>query len=342
MATRKKVRRKTDDEIAYGLEPDFTNKRQRADRYNSTLIHALTWYRKVASDTDKKRWMVEWAKENTLVEEAKLKAIPEAFCGSYGSMCRVLDRGFKAKGKDIQNLKDNITKLAHERHALVEAETPDAPKVPARIAKEKKLSPWYTAFDLYVDGAEKLLATPSGKLNKSELAELEKHYQDQLDDVVAHPKDYPAAKVLTKRFGEVLEQIKAQQVVTKITRTRRKKVVTKDKQVAKLNYQTDSAEFGGLVSQNPEKLIGANVALLFNTKYRMIQLYVGEGLAVQGSTIKNFDAEKSYAKKVRKPEEFLPQLTVQKKSVKLVSEINAKPQKVTGRVNKDTIILKVW
>lgn len=340
---RKPRKRKTDDEIAYGLEPEFTRKRQ-PNEYNSTLANALTWYRRVASDTDKKRWMIEWATENTNVQEATLKLVPEAFCGSYGAMCRVLERGFKAKGKDIQNLKDRIVSLAHS-HGVEEAAEAVKPKLPPRIAKEQRLTPWYTTLDLFIDGVEKLLAQPSGtaKLNKTEVAELEDHYARQLADVEQNPKDYTDPKEQINRISQALEMVKAQGVVVKITRTRRKKLVTKDKQVAKLNFLNDTTEYGGLVSINPEKLIGATCAILFNVKYRNIQVYFSdEGLAVQGSTLKNFNGEKSYGKTVRVPEAFLKQLTVEKKSVKLVSEINAKAKPLTGRVNKDTIILKAW
>jgi hypothetical protein len=133
-------------------------------------------------------------------------------------------------------------------------------------------------------------------------------------------------------------------MVTKITRTRKKKLVTKDKQVAKLNFQNDFAEYG-LISINPEKIVGAKTLLLFNTKTRALQYYVSDnpnGLTVKGSTLKDYDPDKSYSKTVRKPEEVLPKLTTIKKAEKIVSEIKAVEKKLTGRVNKDTIILKAW
>jgi hypothetical protein len=336
---RKKRARKTDDEIVYGKEPEF--KRQ-PKAYMSTLAHSLTWYRHCSEDADKKRWLVEWASENTNVPVDRLKRIPDAFCGSLGAFCRILQRGFEAKGKDIQSLKDRIDILARDKGDAAEPAA-EAPVIPAAIRKEQKLSPVYTTFDNYIDGNEPILVMENTKLGKGEVAELREHYERGMQDIIDNPKDYNDPDTKIKRYSEVVEQIKAQEVVTKITRTRRKKTVTTDKQVARLNYQKDTAEYGGLVSVNPEKLIGSKQAMLFNTKYRTLQLYVSEdGLGVKGSTLQNFDPEKSYAKKIRVPEAFLPQLTAAMKSVKLLDNVKAKPSKLTGRVNKDTIILKVW
>lgn len=338
---RKPRARKTDDEIAFGQEPTWARTSAKQS-YNSKMSIALTWYRNVIDDKDKKRWMVEWAIANTKIDPKLLKNIPDYACGTYGALARMLDRGFKAKKKDIQKLRDWISAQAG-LHSLAEADTKPktAPRKAPRLVKEDKLAPFYTAMDLFIDHATNDLALPKGTLNTSEWKELEDHYQRGLDDIEANPKDYSDPKGDASSYRKVLELIKQGAVVTKITRVRKKKPVTKDKAVAKLNYLNDYPPLG-LVSLNPEKLIGATIAVLFNTKYRKIQIYVSEGLSVKGSTLKDFDAEQSYSKTVRKPEEFLKTLTTAKKAVKLVSELKTARQDVTGRVNKDTIILKVW
>jgi hypothetical protein len=67
------------------------------------------------------------------------------------------------------------------------------------------------------------------------------------------------------------------------------------------------------------------------------------GFSVKGCTILNYDEATSLAKKIRKPEEIISKvMTVGKVALrKILPDIKAKEQKLTGRINKDTILLKV-
>lgn len=342
MAIKKKSRaRKSDEEIMWGSEPEWKNHKITSS-YNSDVSKALTWYRNVSSNSDKKRWMIKYAEENLSAEIAEIaKEIPENKCITYGAFARIIQNGFQAKDADINNLKDKITSLAGRVVLTDKTEKNIVNKKPADMIKDEKLSPFYTSYDLYLDGVNNKLMPQDQKLTKAEYNELQKHYESELNDIKENRGDYIDSNKLIERLDIILNDIKTLIKINTITKSRKKKNVTKDKQVSKVNYMSDHSEYG-LVSINPENIIGAKTLLLFNTKNRQIQLYQSEtGLTVKGSTLKDF-TDNSYGKTIRNPEATLIQLTTEKKSVKLIGEIKAVSKPLTGRINKDIIILKAW
>lgn len=127
---------------------------------------------------------------------------------------------------------------------------------------------------------------------------------------------------------------------------RKAKAVSKEKIISKLNYQTTNAEFK-VVSINPIDILGATELWVFNTKYRKIGKYVADSLFgelnIKGSTIINYDPTNSVQKTLRKPEEQLKQFNKSGKVAlrKYLDEITSKSAPLNGRINKDTILLKV-
>jgi hypothetical protein len=67
------------------------------------------------------------------------------------------------------------------------------------------------------------------------------------------------------------------------------------------------------------------------------------GLDVKGSAIQNYKYGESVSKTLRKPKDVLSRVLDGGKIVlrKVMSEINSKPVELNGRINKDTILLRV-
>jgi hypothetical protein len=132
----------------------------------------------------------------------------------------------------------------------------------------------------------------------------------------------------------------------KVNRAPRKtKAVSKDKLVAKLKFMKTNEPLK-LVSINPVDIIGASELWIFNTKTRKLGRYVASEfntLNVKGTTITNFDEFKSVQKTIRKPEEKLKEFKAAGKIAlrKFMDEINATDTKMNGRINEETILLKV-
>ena len=126
---------------------------------------------------------------------------------------------------------------------------------------------------------------------------------------------------------------------------RAKKPTDKAKVVAKMKYlkQDDKLK---LVSVNPQDIIGTQELWIFNTKTRKLGKYIAaefQELGVKGTTITGFDEHKSVQKTLRKPEEQLKEFKAAGKVAlrKFLEDIKAVDIKLNGRLNEDTILLKV-
>jgi len=168
--------------------------------------------------------------------------------------------------------------------------------------------------------------------------------QQQLDEGYSHlkPKE---RKAYLAFLNEMVSDAERYMQKKKALRVSKPKVRSAEKQVAKVNYLKESAEYK-VSSINPMMIVGAKRLFTFNTRYRQLSEYVtnsGMGFEVSGTTVKNIDTENSSTVIVRKPLDLLP--IVLGKSLrdvhKAMGEIKTKRTEATGRINKDTIILRI-
>ena len=120
----------------------------------------------------------------------------------------------------------------------------------------------------------------------------------------------------------------------------------KEKLVKSLKYlKQDTAS--KIVSVNPVDIIGAQVLWVYNVKNRKLGKYVAEdqggALGVKGTTITGFDANKSTQKTLRKPDDQLKAFLAANKveARKFVDNIKTTEIKLNGRINADTVLLKI-
>ena len=127
---------------------------------------------------------------------------------------------------------------------------------------------------------------------------------------------------------------------------RAKKSVPKEKLVAKLKYKKTDEPLK-LVSVNPTDLLGAQELWVFNTKTRKLGKYIADSirgpLSVKGTGIVGFDEHASVQKTLRKPDEKLKEFKAASKVQlrKFLDGINATDTKMNGRLNEETILLRV-
>ena len=138
-----------------------------------------------------------------------------------------------------------------------------------------------------------------------------------------------------------LDKLKA---ASKAVRTRVSKPKAADKQVARVKYCKENADYK-LVSINPVLIVGAARLFTFNVKTRMLTEYITmspKGFEVSGTSIKKFDTEASRCTRLRKPDEVLP--AIQSKTPKQIDNIfkglSTKINIPNGRLNEDTIIIR--
>ncbi len=142
---------------------------------------------------------------------------------------------------------------------------------------------------------------------------------------------------------EDLERIRSATKASRNVKIKRPKSV--DKQVAKVQYKKEDNDFK-IVSINPIQIPTKTRLYAFNTKSKMIIEYVTEspnGFEISGSTIKNISTGLSRTVCLRKPLDFLP--IVLQKTPKQINDawetIKTKTKVPNGRINKDTILLRV-
>ncbi len=125
---------------------------------------------------------------------------------------------------------------------------------------------------------------------------------------------------------------------------RKKKTLSATRLVKSLKFQPEFSDLK-LVSINPEKIIGATELWVYNTKYNRMGVYHAvnsiRGLSVKGCTIQHFDEDVSIQKTARKPQDALSVLN--KRSLKKqLNHMKTREQKMTGRINAQTILLGVF
>lgn len=127
---------------------------------------------------------------------------------------------------------------------------------------------------------------------------------------------------------------------------RAKKAPNKEKLVSKLKFKATDDQYK-LVSIKPEECLQALELWVFNTRTRKLGCYVASDLAalsIKGTTIINFNENKSIAKTVRKPEEFFRDVKSLPKTKmrKMYEGINSVETKMNGRINADMILLRSY
>jgi hypothetical protein len=183
------------------------------------------------------------------------------------------------------------------------------------------------------------------KRNYDELVEAATTKDEQLKEAYSHISKVNLKKI-TLFYSEVLSACDMLAQEAKVNKKpRAKKPTDKAKVVAKMKYlkQDDKLK---LVSVNPQDIIGAGELWIFNTKTRKLGKYVAaeyQELGVKGTSITGFDEHKSVQKTLRKPEEQLKEFKGAGKVAlrKFLEDIKAVDIKLNGRLNEDTILLKV-
>jgi hypothetical protein len=181
----------------------------------------------------------------------------------------------------------------------------------------------------------------------AELIELSSGEADeQLSEAYKHNSRRNVKKLIDfyESIVSACDQIAAEAKVLK--KPRAKKVKPAEDLVKKLKFKLSDDKLS-ITSVPAAGIIGAQAAVVYNTKSRKIGLYIArtsEGLNVKGASIINF-TDKSYQKTLRKPDvqlkEFKEQNT-QKRVETWFGKIKATETILNGRVNAELILLKVF
>ena len=179
----------------------------------------------------------------------------------------------------------------------------------------------------------------------NEYLELQEGKCEQLKEAYKHLSKSNIKKIVIF-YQDILGACDMLMQEAKVNRKpRAKKSQPVEKVVAKLKFMKQDEKLK-LVSISPTDIIGSKELWVFNTKSRKLGKYVaGEfnDLGVKGTSITGFDEIKSVQKTLRKPEEQLKEFKAAGKVAlrKFLEDIKAVDIKLNGRINEETVLLKV-
>lgn len=178
--------------------------------------------------------------------------------------------------------------------------------------------------------------------------EIYEYYAPILEDVIAYPEDFNGTKVQYRHYTAFLTMLvedSRNYADEKLSqrKPRKKKVKTASDLVKSLKYKKENSEYKSIA---PEDIIGAQTLVTFNDKYKVVSFLVAkenETLSIKGTTVINFDETHSFTKKIRNSGMVTEIVSGPVKSVeRKIGELKTVAQKATGRINDDTLIIKVF
>lgn len=174
-------------------------------------------------------------------------------------------------------------------------------------------------LELAMSGLDPQVKEGYGNFKKSELREFKEFLEQIIDDLYKYKDN---KKIVRKR-----------------------KAAPPDKLVKLINFNSDELTVGSSVYKSLPaiEIVGAKHIFLYNVETRELTYYTGRFLSVRRTMITGFDADKSWVRKLRKPEEFLPEInSCSKYNVEHISKhLTTKPKVPTGRTNIKQIFMKV-
>lgn len=344
-------------------------------------IKALNWYAANSDIKESQKWFQQWVKKQKFpkTEEVKILKYDISKFGpvgrTLGFFCRMLLNGLMTLPESTQSKLNNMIKEAkssYEKTQEVSANTSvDTPNIQDRIRTQvmSLAGELEGHFDNYIDsvleekeykfdfykwlkenGVKPLIAKKiADNLRDETIFDFEILVNGQPDDDLKEGYAFLKKSQIKKVYNFIHKAIddceKWAAVNSKSRSPRKKKPVSVEKLVAKVKYkkQDDTYKIGSI---SPDKIIGAQQLWVFNTKTRKLGVYQSsepEGFTIKGTTILNFDEKTSVQKTLRKPKEYLDKVSNSGKVAlkKIMSEIKAVESALTGRINGDTILLRV-
>lgn len=358
------------------VEPNEPIFNSAAENTQGELGRILNWYSYNKTSDDAKKYFLSYLKKYDMdvFDKLKTKSSDLSITTTIGWLCRIYTLNESLfPSKYLKNIKDETKRVLSvvTEEELQEAQKTKKPRAGVQDHLQNQLRELLGAIDGEVD---KFLSSKCKsnfdmyewlQQNKTKhvhakgiadyyekvvLAEL-KEAQSGACEQLTEGYSFLSKKELNS-FVSFVEKLiedanKWQGIAKQISQNNRvpraKKPKPALKQVEKLQYMK---EHGNLKSVPPTQIVGATQLWIYNTKYKSLGVYIctnAHGFSVKGCTILNYDVNESISKTLRKPEDVIPSVLESGKVAlrKILPSLRTKEKKLTGRINKDTILLRV-
>lgn len=326
------------------------------------IVNTLNWYSNNRDAKNSQKYISDYFKKNKLkLDTNKSDKIPN----TLGWLCRMVSRGFIFDAATKKNFDEKIKSIEGVPAVKTQVKETNVISIQDRV-KQKTLE-----IAGEIDYAIDELITSHFKTQRSPLAmmqdrvkaahakiivEIYKKEREEIQEVIETDDEqllegYRQYSKLQLRkllsFYDLIinDAIKLAGDSKQSRKPRKRKTKTPEQLVAKIKILAEDKEFK-LKSEDAKKIIGANQLWVFNVKTRKLGVYHADdasGLSVKGSTIQNYNERKSITKTLRKPEAILPEIVKGGKVYlrNVMDSIKAKEKNLTGRLNGDTILVKI-
>ena len=355
-------------------EPIWEKSTQPCSQFD--LVRAFQWYNHNRDSKDARKFLLEYLVKNNQITPIQKQAA-EYLNNSWnivdGWLARCLSRGAWVPDNVYLNFQDRIVGFRERLDKIVLERNLTAPVVVDSnvISIQERVAAKADYFIMELEGKfDEVWHNKSGEnfvpytwlienevkpMHASKIAE---YFKKRAADWIAiiESKDEYVRESYPRPRKEMVEAAKFFTAVATDAETlasnknaarkpRKKKPVSFEKKVKNLKFKTEDTD-NKLVSINPINIMGCQKLWIYNTKTRKLGVYVAAddaGLSVKGSTIENYKYGESVSKTLRKPKDVLARVLDGGKVVlrKVMGEINSKPSELNGRINKDTILLRV-
>lgn len=330
------------------------------------LSQTLTWYTQNRDNKFASKSISDYLSKH------KLKASSSAInkqSTTFGFVCRMLDRGALLEDNNLKWFNDRLNTMLNDKtEEKVEETTKESTNVISiqdRIAEKiseiagelegaiddyiiSDFSKQPSPYAIMQDKVKGIHATRLLELFKKRRAQYDEAMNTDDEQLIEAWSCFTKAqlkKLVTYCDNIITDLMKFLEASSQSRKPRKRKKKSPEQLVAKLNYQEAYAP-SDLKSEDPKKIIGAQQLWVYNTKTKKLGVYQAEdasGLSIKGSTIINHSESKSITKTLRKPDEIIPQVIKGGKVYlrNVLSELTTKESLLNGRINTDTILLKI-
>lgn len=344
---------KSIDDKYYGPEPIDISKKGFGD--------ALNWYNYMFDQDEVRDWIFEYMKRNNYSKSdiAAVKRIPNyRVTKTSCAIARIIMNGNVLEDKVVERLHATIDDYVSQGKLIKEVVKPTTIEKTGPTIQERtqaKIQQLITdceeavdtnpALNIYEWLKGKEATVQAANAIRDFYAKWIPDFEEDEFDTRAEKKRRAEQKKYWEAFVADCDRYCGNKKATKVRKPREKKVKSAVDQVSKMKYQKEFPQLK-IVSVNPAEMIGANQIWTYNTKYKKLTRYdaVGpNGIQVKGTTLIGYDEEKSLTKSVRKPEITIQQLlSAGKVSLRsIMTDLKTNETKPNGRINTDTIILRV-
>lgn len=355
--------KRTLEEITYkiaGKEPLFTSEKEISE---VELIDALNWYSINTENSHKEKYIREylknmdlnykipvsaWLSQGVLVHLCRMKCrgavFPIKYEESFQSRFKFFVENYieeKVEQKSASNvisIQDRIEESVNYCIGELEGYIDDL------IEKDQKSSVKALFMEKSIKTVHANKISVWAKTKRKEFFDALKPKDEYVKEAYINFKKKTLKAVVAFLDEVILECMSLVQERKNTRKPRKRKEKTPQQLVSKMLYMTEHKEYGKSI--DPYRIVGSTQIWVFNVKTRKLGVYNAldaSGLSVKGSSIVNYNEDTSICKTIRKPEQIIPDILKGGKTFlkNVIGSIKSKEAALTGRINRDTLLLRI-